>query len=123
MEKKRILVVDDEEFMRNYVKRCLKSCYDIVTASDGVEAIKEVGNNGHLDLVLSDFKMPNTNGYILYHELAKRLPYLPVVLMTGDASEPYVQELSQKGVPILAKPFTQSQLEYFIKNALDQAAH
>ncbi|MCW5895052.1 MAG: response regulator, partial [Bacteroidetes bacterium] len=62
-EKRKILVVDDEDALRTVLSAELNSeGYDVGTAADGMEALDEL-RKGAYDLVLLDIKMPNMNGF------------------------------------------------------------
>jgi CheY-like chemotaxis protein len=64
------------------------------------------------DLVLSDTVMPGISGYELVQRIRSNWPHVPLVLMSGYAEDPRVQEEIARGVAFLAKPFSpQSLLE------------
>ncbi len=77
----RILIVDDEEAVRTYVKQVLNDC-EVVEAADGMEALKVIEAR-EPDLVLTDIRMPNMDGFALAEEIGKKYPKLPVVALSG----------------------------------------
>jgi CheY-like chemotaxis protein len=81
----RVLVVDDEPFIRRLTARILTEAgYDVVTATDGQEAQTIAGDSeSALDLVLTDIQMPNVDGLQLGRALAVLHPNLPVIYMSG----------------------------------------
>jgi CheY-like chemotaxis protein len=82
-----ILVVDDEELIRDLVVTFLsKLGHSCVTAIDGVEALEKIGGN-KIDAVITDIKMPNMDGIILTREISRQYPELPVMVMTAFDEE------------------------------------
>ena len=80
-----VLVVDDEPMIREFVKGALTQC-DVVEADGGADAI-EVVRRDTPDLVIADIKMPGMDGFELLGELRKSNPGLPVLAISGYASE------------------------------------
>jgi signal transduction histidine kinase/CheY-like chemotaxis protein len=115
-----ILLVEDNERLRSHVGGLLvEAGYTIVEAVDGAQAADLLGDDDPPQLVLSDVKMPNLDGFQLSAEVRKRFPDLPILLMTGYAG---------KGTPdyaahdaMIAKPFTGDQLLMKIEALLTQA--
>jgi two-component system chemotaxis response regulator CheY len=82
-----ILVVDDEELVRNLVVTLLsKSGYSSIAAVDGVDALNRMEGN-KIDAVITDIKMPNMDGVALTVEILKRYPGLPILVMTAFDEE------------------------------------
>ena len=82
-----ILVVDDEELIRNLVVTVLsKLGHSCVTAIDGVDALDKMKGN-KIDAVITDIKMPNMGGIILTKEISRQYPSIPVMVMTGFNEE------------------------------------
>jgi len=82
-----ILVVDDEELIRNLVVTFLsKLGHSCITAIDGVDALGKMKGN-KLDAVITDIKMPNMDGIILTREISRQYPELPVMVMTAFDEE------------------------------------
>jgi two-component system alkaline phosphatase synthesis response regulator PhoP len=87
--KKRILVVDDEADVREYLQLALEDAGFIVeTASDGLEAIKKIKENPP-DLISLDLVMPKHSGVKCYRELQKDKAFskIPVLTVTGHARD------------------------------------
>ncbi len=101
-----ILVVDDDEGVRQILQDLLASAgYRTVIAADGEEALLRLGN-GDVDLVVSDARMPGMSGRELLWECVRRWPGLPVVLLTGYGTVPDAVEAIKAGaVDYLLKPF------------------
>src|SRR6266542_4026526 len=80
----RILVIDDNELLRESAVRILSSAgYDVLGARSGAEGIRIWRESG-ADLVLTDVRMPDIDGLQLILELRAAAPRLPVILMSGD---------------------------------------
>ena len=83
----KILVVDDEELVRNLVVTLLsRSGHSSITAVDGVDALDRMKGN-KIDAVITDIKMPNMDGVALTVEVLKRYPGLPILVMTAFDEE------------------------------------
>lgn len=82
----RILIVDDEEVIRQIISWTLrKAGFDVTAATEGSEALRLL-NSSTYDLVYLDIHMPEMNGLEILEEIRKRHPDFPVVLFTGEAS-------------------------------------
>lgn len=85
----RILVVDDDEAIRDLIRRILESHhYNALTSCDGAAALETMRAGmmqpgGAIDLVLTDIDMPGMDGYALGRQLALTWPALPVIYMSG----------------------------------------
>jgi len=83
----KILVVDDEELVRNLIVTLLsRSGHSSVKAVDGVDALDRMKGN-QIDAVITDIKMPNMDGVTLTVEILKRYPGLPILVMTAFDEE------------------------------------
>ena len=97
----KILVVDDEEMMLMMARHILSTKYEVITASDGFEAI-ELFEREHPDMVLSDLMMPEMDGYELHRILQeKSAGSVPIMFMTADESE----ESESKGFEVGAEDY------------------
>jgi len=117
---KRILVVDDEENIREGLKTVLEmEGYEVDTAIDGNEAINKINTNV-FDLVILDLKMPNLDGYEFLNIVSKTDPYLPIIILTGHGSLQEAVELTKKGAfDYFLKPPDIDKLLTSINKALD----
>ncbi len=85
--KYRILVVDDEELIRNLVVTFLSRLgHPCLTAVDGVDALNKMKEN-RIDVVITDIKMPNMDGITLTGEILAQSPGLPIMVMTAFEQE------------------------------------
>ncbi|MCI0363714.1 MAG: response regulator [Phycisphaerales bacterium] len=126
---KRILVADDEPGIRDTLHRLLQQKGAVVTVcSNGaqtIEALEASKASGSFDLVVSDIKMPDRNGYEVYRTAKSINPDTPVILMTGFGYDPHhcIVRASQEGLQsFLFKPFKASQLIDVITKSLAAAS-
>ena len=86
-EKPRILVIDDEETVRNFLGQALPALGfdDVVMAADAEVGVALCAS-GDVDLVLTDLRMPGMDGFELTRELKLRDANLPIVVMTAYTS-------------------------------------
>jgi two-component system alkaline phosphatase synthesis response regulator PhoP len=111
-DKQKILVADDELYIRLLVKDILEPEFNVIEASNGEEAVT-IARNEQPDLVLMDILMPKLNGYtacyaIKNNELTKDIP---VVMITGVGHE-LNRQLSQEmgATAYITKPFNPEDL-------------
>ena len=85
---------------------------------DGVEALARLAANPAVDLVLTDLRMPNMDGWELATRLSERSPRVPVLFMSG-----FDEHLASDTVagPVLPKPFTAERLDELIRQVLATA--
>ena len=116
-----VLVADDEPDMQRFLKSELQKDYDVVSATDGVQALEKAE---HLlpDIILLDMMMPEMDGLEVCQALRKRPATLkiPVILLTARADEETKFEALQMGAnDFLAKPFSSTELQARIKNLIE----
>jgi len=119
-EKRRILVVDDEESHRIMLRAVLSADGYVVTeASDGTEAVRAVGKEA-FDLILLDIRMTNMDGIEALTEIRKISPLVPVLIMTAYASvKTAVEALKAGAFDYLTKPLDIEELKILIEKALE----
>jgi DNA-binding response OmpR family regulator len=107
-----VLVVDDEEIVRQLASRMLTHTgYRALQASHAREALSALEHDpAGIHLVLTDIKMPGMNGRELGRQVGLRWPGKPVLYMSGFPSEVFQGGLLEPGAPFLPKPFTQEDL-------------
>ncbi|WP_417451640.1 response regulator [Kordiimonas sp.] len=120
----RVLVVEDEEAVRDYVCRVLTlHGHTVLVAHDGAHAVEQM-NEHHFDLLVSDIVMPMMDGISLALKVRATRPHVPIVLMTGYANEQQrAHNLSLLIEGLLSKPFTMDQLLAVVNKALAGARH
>ncbi|MDZ4829140.1 MAG: response regulator [Phycisphaerae bacterium] len=126
-EGKRVLVADDEASIRDTIVAVLvqKGC-DVTSFSSGgpaIEAIRSDSSAGMaFDLVISDVRMPDRNGYEVFKAVKDLKDPTPVILMTGFGYDPHhsIVRCSQEGLHcFLFKPFQVTQLIEEVRKAFD----
>src|SRR5688572_23460328 len=87
--KKRILVVDDFASIRDFVCETLqRKGYDTIGASNGTEAFALLSNNPEVDLVLTDYNMPDCTGFELLKKIksTSSIAKVPVIFLTTESN-------------------------------------
>jgi DNA-binding NtrC family response regulator len=120
--KPKILVVDDDENVRETVGSVLtEEGYSIETASSGAEAIEKAGSNS-LAVMVTDLKLPDTDGVKLYQTIKKKHPDTLAIIITGHASlQSAIRAIKAGAYDYLEKPFRMEDILLTVKRALDHA--
>ena len=118
-----ILVVDDEEAVRDVVSRFLQIAGHRVTCvSGGNEALDLIAAGRPVDLVILDLMMPREDTAVIFQRLRHRRPDVPVLLCTGlPHADPAHDLLRQPGVSLIRKPFRMNELWYAVRQAFQPA--
>jgi DNA-binding NtrC family response regulator len=121
MEKEKepmVLVVDDDELVRNITVALLKSGGLYARAVGGLgEAVKSI-NASVPDLVISDLVMPDGSGIDVKNQVKLRSPGTPVIIMTGYSSQEISPEDREEISAVLKKPFEREMFLSVVFNAL-----
>jgi CheY-like chemotaxis protein len=118
----RILVIEDEDIVRNLACRGLKDHgYSVVEASNGIQALRYIrAHPGSIDLVITDVVMPQMGGRELAEQLLRYEPDLPVLFMSGYTGDDVVHRgLLDPEAPFQQKPFTPVGLAAKVRSMLD----
>ena len=115
----RILLVEDEAFLRELVMENLQEAgYHVFEAGNGNAGVDLLKSDLHIDVLLSDIKLPDIDGYEVAR-IGKRLrPELKVILMTGYAPSPLPPALQSRVYRVLQKPFALNTLHETVAGAL-----
>ncbi|WP_396168020.1 two-component regulator propeller domain-containing protein [Flavobacterium sp.] len=117
----KILLVEDNDDLRDYLKENLENYYSVYEAKDGIEGIKEC-LKVNPDLVISDVMMPNKNGVEMCRDLKTdiRISHIPIILLTARTSSEYkIEGLKTGADAYMEKPFDMRLLEIQIVNLLE----
>ncbi len=117
-----ILLVEDEEMLRNLVRRILeRQGYQVLCASGGQEAVAEAKRHpARIDLLLTDVIMPDANGKQVYEQLRLQRPDIKVLFMSGYTGDAIAQHgLFDLDLPFIQKPFTIRNLAARVREILD----
>jgi CheY-like chemotaxis protein len=116
-----VLVVDDEHLVLTLTSRILRNAgYGVLEASSAREALRLFRpQNPPIDLVITDVRMPETDGHVLGRLLAERYPGLPVAYMSAHS----INDVFHRGSPspnlsFLRKPFSPETLLALVKTVL-----
>jgi len=117
----RILIVDDDEALRDSLELVLCSeGYEVVTADRGEMALARIEEHT-VDVVLCDLRMPGIDGFELLPQIARHLPEVPIVLMSAYGTQDLAVEAMRRGAyDYLAKPFQPSEVVLTLKKAYER---
>jgi CheY-like chemotaxis protein len=114
-----VLLVEDEAFLRELVMENLQDAgYSVFEAGDGHAGVAILGSDVRIDVLLSDIKLPDIDGYEVARIGKKLRPELKVILMTGYAPSPLPPALQTQVFRVLQKPFSLSSLPDTVAAAL-----
>ena len=115
-----ILIVDDEKNYPPILSAVLEDVgFETLTANSGQEALN-VLENAHVDLVLTDMKMPGMDGIELLERIKERDAELPIIMMTAHGTVEKAVEAMQKGAfNYILKPFDNKRLVIYVNKALE----
>jgi DNA-binding response OmpR family regulator len=103
-----VLLVDDEEEIRNLLREILADAgYEVVCAAQAIEAMEHIGSGEPVDLLLTDLKMPGMNGLELATWVKARRPEVCILLMSGYSHE---YRIDPSRDDFIAKPFRSREL-------------
>jgi PAS domain S-box-containing protein len=118
-----ILVVDDEQIMRDGVSRILsKGGWEVLTADNGQQGLEIVKNQpNQIDVILLDLMMPGMSGMEALDHLRSIDPNLLIIVITGYATvESAVEAMKRGAYDFIPKPFTPDQLRIVVRRALEK---
>jgi nitrogen regulation protein NR(I) len=118
-EKKQVLIVDDEPNLRKILSAQLsRDGYDVMTAEDGEQGLAMLREH-HIDLVITDLKMPKIDGMTLLRQAHAEAPELPVVMITAHGTvDTAVEALKLGAFDYLTKPFDKDEVRQIVAKAL-----
>lgn len=118
----RILVVDDEEHIRDLLKLNLElDGYEVVTASDGKKGLNRFKGE-HYDLILLDVMMPEIDGFSLAEQIRLVNSDIPIMMLTAkDTANDRVTGLKRGADDYLTKPFNLEELQIRVQKLLQRS--
>jgi CheY-like chemotaxis protein len=119
-----ILLVDDDAMLRDTTRQLLQNLgYKVTTAAGGTEALELLDGGMFPQIILLDVVMPGFAGLPLLKEMKKRLPSVPVLLVSGYSTDKTVQDMLDFGaVELVQKPFSMEALAGAVRRALELPA-
>src|SRR5438445_8192803 len=120
-ERPRVLVVDDEKFIREILAEFLgMEGYLVRTAEDGSSALAELGRS-HYDLVISDLKMPKMGGMELLEATTRVAPNALTVIMTGFGTvETAIDAMKRGAYDYILKPFKVEEVIHVVQRGIEK---
>ncbi len=117
----RILIVDDDDALRESLELVLASeGYAVVAADCGETALARIEDTP-VDVVLCDLRMPGIDGFDLMPQITRLLPGVPIVLMSAYGTEELAVEAMRRGAyDYLAKPFNPSEVVLTLRKAYER---
>lgn len=105
---RRILIVDDEPTIVEFVDRVLRGAgYETATAMGGAEAVRTAASSSPFDLIVADVNMPEMSGPDMVSRLRKQQPDVPVLYLTGFNDQLFAaKNILWEGEAYLDKPTT-----------------
>ncbi len=125
MARQLILVVDDEDNLRDVLVEVLRrDGHEVDSAVDGTEGLRRARERRY-DLVVTDLRMPGLEGPELYRALREHYPAQPprVIFMSANTGiDEYASFLAETGEPALEKPFNLADMRQVVMQVLAQIA-
>ncbi len=120
-ERPRVLIVDDEKFIRDILADFLgMEGYVVRTAEDGAAALNEL-HHAHYDLVISDLKMPRMGGIELLDAIGTAAPNALTVIMTGFGTvETAIDAMKRGAYDYILKPFKVEEVIHVVQRGLEK---
>jgi DNA-binding NtrC family response regulator len=120
-----VLLVDDEEMVLNSIKAffSLETDYKLITYTSPVQALEELERDPlPVDLVVSDYLMPEMDGITFLAKVKEKLPLVPRILLTGYADkENAIKAINNVGLyQYIEKPWDNEDLKLIIRNGLEK---
>jgi two-component system cell cycle sensor histidine kinase/response regulator CckA len=117
-----LLVAEDEEVVKGFLKRILERAgYAVITASDGEQAVERFREHNEISLVLSDVVMPKKNGKEIVEEIRKIKPEIKVLFISGYTADiMHGKGILENEVDFITKPFLKTDLLRRVRQILDK---
>ena len=123
--RKKVLVVDDEEVIRQFLRTLLaKWGYEVEEAEDGVKALEQLAKDNY-DLLICDILMPNKNGWEVLKEIKSnpKIKEIPVIVLTGKKEDSDIFRGYELGaIYYMTKPFTIAQLLHTLQRIIGETS-
>ena len=122
MSKRSILVVDDDQSVRNYLSDFLTSCgYTVECSESGDQAVARLSAGYTPSVIVQDIVMPGINGIEVLESVKKTNPTIPVIILSAAGQTKTVVEAMKMGAAdFLVKPFEEQELELAIENVVEK---
>ena len=118
----KVLIVDDDQLVRNALRRCLRGdTYEVEAAENSSDAFQKLSSERYA-VVVSDLKMPRIDGMALLKWVAQNQPSVRRILLTGHADlDAVLEAVNEAGVHrIIQKPWNDSELRVIVEAAVEE---
>ena len=122
MEKRNILVIDDEKSICFILENTLKNEFNVISFSDGIEGLSYLENGNIPDLIISDLDMPGINGFLFLEKIRNSgfFDNIPVIILSGnDESTDKIKCFELGADDYVSKPFIPKEIMARVKRRLD----
>lgn len=118
-----ILVVDDEEGLRDALSRLFEDeGYTVISAESGEQAL-EMLQQTRVDLILTDMRMPGMSGIELLKEVRETHGNIGVIILTGYGEiESYIEAMNFGAMEYVSKPFRVNELKFIVSKILQESS-
>lgn len=102
--RKKILLIEDDAFMRDMITLVLEGeNYEVSGVENGAEALLLLPEYSNYTAVISDMYLPDTNGIALFEQIHDVCPSLPFLILTSETNEEIVQKAKALGIVYIQK--------------------
>jgi len=117
-ENKQVLVADDEDNLRRVLKAQLQhDGYEVHCVPDG-EAVLQAMEEHHIDVLITDLRMPKLDGMQVLKSVSERFPYVPVIMITAHGTvDTAVEALKLGAFDYVTKPFDRAEFRTVVSKA------
>ena len=120
-----VLLVDDEEMVLNSIKSlfAIETNYNLIAYTSPLKALEDLEeSHRHVDLVVSDYLMPEMDGITFLAKVKEKLPMVPRILLTGYADkENAIKAINNVGLyQYIEKPWDNEDLRLIVRNGLER---
>ena len=118
---KKVLIIDDEEGVRESLTLILSDYYSLIVTEDAEQGIDCIREDPNIGLVLLDIKMPGHNGLEILEKIKSLNPEVPIVIVTGYKSVETATEAVRLGASgYIVKPFKAEEILDVVRKKLDK---
>jgi DNA-binding response OmpR family regulator len=122
---KTILIVEDDDFLLGLeASKLKKRNYEVVTASNGADAIKMIGSGTKIDLILLDLMLPDVDGFMVLEKIRdnKELLTIPVIVFSNLSEDKDINRVKKLGVSdfMIKSNFTLDELAEKVKSLIGE---
>jgi DNA-binding response OmpR family regulator len=125
MMKKKILFIDDIVEFRQLTSSILQNEYDVILASNGLEAMERIHSNNLPDLIVTDLSMPKMDGELFIKKIKEHdsFSHIPIVVLSSvDSSKDRIRLLEAGVCDFIVKPFNPTELLLRLRLHLKRSA-